>query len=58
KVWVVVIDGVTVSCPCCAVHNCKVPLKNNQHCYCLKHAHHNKICAVLGCDSLQPCCIP
>ncbi|KAF8219602.1 hypothetical protein L208DRAFT_1338990, partial [Tricholoma matsutake] len=30
-VWVVVIDGVTVGHPCCARHNCKIPLANNRH---------------------------
>ena len=29
KVWVCMIDGVMVGCPCCAVHNCKVPLEKN-----------------------------
>ncbi|KAF8802114.1 hypothetical protein BYT27DRAFT_7226507 [Phlegmacium glaucopus] len=51
KVWVVVIDGVTVGCPCCAVHNCKVPLENNRHHYCPQDAHRNTICAVVGCES-------
>lgn len=51
KVWVVAIDGVTVSHPCCAVHNCKVPLENNRHHYCPQDAHRNTICAVVGCDS-------
>jgi hypothetical protein len=51
KVWVVVIDGVTVGCPCCAVHNCKVPLENNQHRYCPQDAHRNTICSVIDCDS-------
>ena len=51
KVWVVVIDGVTIGHPCCAVHNCKIPLENNRHRYCLKDAHHNTICSVVGCDS-------
>ena len=51
KVWVVIIDGVTIGCPCCAVHNCKIPLENNRHRYCPKDAHRNLICAVVGCDS-------
>lgn len=29
KVWVVVMDGVTLGHPCCAVHNCHNPLQNN-----------------------------
>jgi hypothetical protein len=52
KVWVVIIDGVTVGHPCCAVHNCKVPLENNRHRYCPQDAHQNTICAVVGCNSL------
>ena len=51
KVWVVVIDGVTVGCPCCAVHNCKVPLENNRHRFCPNDAAQNLICAIVGCDS-------
>jgi hypothetical protein len=51
KVWVVVIDGVTVGCPCCAVHNCKTPLQNNRHRFCPKDAAQNLICAIVGCDS-------
>ena len=51
KVWVVLINGVTISHPCCAVHNCRIPLENNWHYYCLKDAHHNTICSVVGCDS-------
>ena len=37
KLSVVVIEGVTVGHPCCAVHNCKNPLSNNRHCYCATH---------------------
>ena len=51
KVWVVVIDGVTVGCPCCAVHNCKIPLESNRHRYCPQDAYRNTICAVVGCNS-------
>ena len=51
KVWVVVIDGVTVGCPCCGVHNCKIPLENNRHHFCPDHAAQNKVCAVVGCHS-------
>jgi hypothetical protein len=51
KVWVVVIDGVTVGCPCCAIHNCKIPLENNRHRFCPKHAAQNLICSIVGCDS-------
>jgi hypothetical protein len=51
KVWVVVIDGVTVGCPCCAIHNCKVPLQNNRNCFCPDHVAQNTVCAIIGCDS-------
>jgi hypothetical protein len=51
KVWVVVIDGVTVGCPCCAIHNCKTPLESNRHRFCPKDAAQNLICAIVGCDS-------
>lgn len=50
KVWVIVIDGVTVGHPCCAIHNCKTPLKNNHDRFCPIHAAHNDICAIIGCD--------
>ena len=51
KVWVVVIDGVTVGHPCCAVHNCKVPLANSRHHrFCPIHASRGTICAVHGCE--------
>ena len=51
KVWVVIIDGVIVGCPCCAIHNCKNPLENNRHRFCLKHAAQNLICAIVVCNS-------
>ena len=51
KVWVVVIDGVTVGCPCCAVHNCKIPLQNNRHRFCCNDAAQNLICVIIGCNS-------
>jgi hypothetical protein len=50
-VWVVVIDGVTVGHPCCARHNCKVPLANNKHRFCPEDAGQNTICAIIGCSS-------
>lgn len=50
KVWVVVIDGVTVGHPCCAIHNCKIPLANNRHRFCPTHAARDNICAVDGCE--------
>jgi len=51
KVWAVVIDGVTIGHPCCAIHNCHVPLTNNQHRFCPRHAvTHDKICSIVGCN--------
>ncbi|KAF8799392.1 hypothetical protein BYT27DRAFT_7227884 [Phlegmacium glaucopus] len=38
KVWVCIIDGVTVGCPCCAVHNCKDSAQNH-------------ICSIVGCSA-------
>ncbi|KAF8229572.1 hypothetical protein L208DRAFT_1286352 [Tricholoma matsutake] len=51
KVWVCVIDGVTVGCPCCAVHNCKVPLENNRHCFCPRHSALDCVCSVVSCSA-------
>ena len=50
RVWVCVIDGVTVGCPCCAVHNCKVPLENNRHRFCPLDSAQNHVCSVVGCN--------
>jgi hypothetical protein len=48
KVWVVVIDGVTIGFPCCVVHNCKIPLANSRHDrFCPQHSDQNKICVVV-----------
>lgn len=52
KVSVVVIDGVTISHPCCGVHACTQPLANNHHRFCLAHAvERNTICTIVGCDA-------
>ena len=50
KTSCVVIDGVTVEHPCCAVHNCKTPLASNCHRFCPDHELLNQICAVIGCN--------
>jgi hypothetical protein len=47
----VVIDGVTVGRPCCAVHNCKVPLASNRHRYCPDHFEFELLCSIIGCTS-------
>jgi CxC6 like cysteine cluster associated with KDZ transposases len=50
-VYVVVIDGVTVGHPCCAIHNCHVSLANNQHRFCPEDAPlHDKICSIVDCS--------
>ncbi|KAG1898662.1 uncharacterized protein F5891DRAFT_981804 [Suillus fuscotomentosus] len=49
---VVVIDGVTVGHLCCAIHNCHVPLNNNNHHFCLTHTlTHGHKCAIVGCSN-------
>ena len=50
-VSVVIMDGVTLGHPCCAVHNCKEPLVTSHNCYCQCHKDENQICAVIGCKS-------
>jgi hypothetical protein len=52
KVSVIVIDGVTIGHPCCAVHNCHIPLKNNMHRFCPTHTNFDKICSVIGCTQM------
>src|ERR1700722_15752788 len=52
SVSAVVIDGVTVGRPCCAVHNCKTPLESNRLRFCPEHAQMEKICAIVGCEAL------
>ena len=49
KVSVIVINGVSVSHPCCGIANCKTPLENNQHCFCPEHSHSNNICSIVNC---------
>ncbi|EDR05899.1 uncharacterized protein LACBIDRAFT_329391 [Laccaria bicolor S238N-H82] len=44
KVSVAVIDGVTVGHPCCAVHNCHLPLENNRHRFCIAHQGQEATC--------------
>jgi hypothetical protein len=38
--------------PCCAVHNCKIPLSNNRHRYCDGHRAIAEQCAIVGCQQL------
>ncbi|KAF8220288.1 hypothetical protein L208DRAFT_1334764, partial [Tricholoma matsutake] len=55
---VVVINGVTIGCPCCVIHNCTTPLANNRYHFCPKHSAQNFICAIISCDSpaIPDCC--
>ncbi|KDQ48967.1 hypothetical protein JAAARDRAFT_144139, partial [Jaapia argillacea MUCL 33604] len=46
-----VTDGVTVGHPCCAVHNCHIPLANNRHRFCPNHANEEDRCSIIGCES-------
>lgn len=48
-VFVVVIDGITLGCPCCLVHNCQNPLANNLDRFCPPHQELSQQCAVVGC---------
>ena len=50
KISVVVIDGVTIGHPCCAIHNCHVPLSNNRHRYCDNHIDNQNIYGIVGCS--------
>ncbi|KAJ7034009.1 hypothetical protein C8F04DRAFT_956939, partial [Mycena alexandri] len=45
-----VTDGVTVGHACCGVHDCQVPLANQQAWFCPSHNHLHFICAVTGCN--------
>jgi len=51
SVSVVVIDGITLGHPCCAMHNCHIPLSNNRNRFCDSHVQHSSICAIVGCSS-------
>lgn len=51
KVQVVVTDGVTVGHPCCAVHNCHIPLASNRHRFCPVHAKKEEKCSIVGCEA-------
>ncbi|KIJ07348.1 hypothetical protein PAXINDRAFT_90571 [Paxillus involutus ATCC 200175] len=51
KVSVIVIDGVTVGHPCCAMKNCYIPLEKNHHRFCPTHSTYEKECSILGCKS-------
>ena len=50
KISVIVIDGITIGHPCCAIHNCHTPLSNNHNRYCDMHIGSEKTCAIIGCS--------
>ncbi|KAF8225619.1 hypothetical protein L208DRAFT_1010428, partial [Tricholoma matsutake] len=50
----VVVDGVTVGHPCCAVHNCFEPLQNQRDHYCKSHEKtEGQICQIKGCTQVR-----
>ena len=49
SIFVVVMDGITLGHPCCAEHNCKIPLTSSRDRYCPKHASKNAECVVDSC---------
>ncbi|KIJ57565.1 hypothetical protein HYDPIDRAFT_104097, partial [Hydnomerulius pinastri MD-312] len=51
KVQVAVCDGNTIGHPCCARHDCKVPLDNLRQRHCPIHQHFDGSCAVDACGA-------
>ena len=49
SVFVVVMDGITLGHPCCAEHNCKIPLTSSRDRYCPNHKSKNAECVVDSC---------
>ena len=49
KIQAAVCDGNTIGHPCCAVHDCKVPLETNRCRYCPLHVEREKQCEVEDC---------
>ncbi|KIM20415.1 hypothetical protein M408DRAFT_82038, partial [Serendipita vermifera MAFF 305830] len=47
----VVLDGITLGHPCCAVYNCKLPLPTNQSHYCEAHHTKERECSINGCSN-------
>ncbi len=45
----VVVDGITIGCPCCSVHDCQNPLPSQCARFCHTHSELNNECAVVGC---------
>ncbi|KAF8953928.1 hypothetical protein BDZ97DRAFT_1929187 [Flammula alnicola] len=58
-----VTDGVTIGHPCCAEHDCTVPLESVKHRYCPLHKAQDKLCSVISCsapaeDKHKTCSLP
>ncbi|TEB17856.1 hypothetical protein FA13DRAFT_1649942 [Coprinellus micaceus] len=53
KSQAVVIDGITIGRRCCAVFNCKVPLKKNRDRFCPEHKNLDDICGIKGCSAVK-----
>lgn len=49
-VSVVVIDGISIGCPCCGKHNCHLPLTSNRDHFCPAHHDLKKKCAIIDCE--------
>lgn len=47
---VVVIDGVTIGHPCCAVHGCQEKLAKLTNRFCDLHTRNNKLCSIVDCS--------
>jgi hypothetical protein len=43
-------DGLTLGHPCCAHHNCHIPLTTIRDRYCITHRELNNICNIKGCS--------
>ncbi|KAI0072001.1 hypothetical protein K474DRAFT_1711971 [Panus rudis PR-1116 ss-1] len=50
KTSCIVIDGITIGHPCCAVHNCKIPLARSRDRFCPTHEDQKYICSILRCN--------
>lgn len=48
--FVIVIDGISIGCPCCGKHNCHIPLGSNHNRFCPMHQDLDGQCAIVGCE--------
>jgi len=51
-VSVVVMDGITIGHPRCAMDGCKLPLATARDRYCSEHRLHSNICVIQGCEQI------